>query len=49
MSNYELGILFNSNKLNLYEKKNIFNSIILNVNSNFYKENEDEPFLNFFN
>jgi len=49
MSNYELGILFNLNKLNLYEKQNIFNSIILNVNSNFYKEKEDEPFLqNFF-
>jgi tyrosyl-DNA phosphodiesterase-1 len=49
MSNYELGILFDLNKLNLYEKQNIFNSIILNVNSNYYEENQDEPFLqNFF-
>ena len=44
MSNYELGIIFNPNKISLYEKKEIFNSLIINFSSKYYNKN-DEPFI----
>ena len=43
-ANYELGIMFNPRKLSLQEKKNIFDSILINVNSNNFDKNE-KPYM----
>lgn len=47
IANYELGIVFNPIKTTYEEKVKIYNSLILNMNSRYYNEN-DYPFLNDF-
>ena len=44
IANYELGIIFNPNKISLYEKKEIFNSLIINFSSRYYNKS-DEPYI----
>lgn len=47
IANYELGIVFDPIKITYEEKKSIYNSLILNMNSRHYSQN-DYPFLNDF-
>ena len=49
MSNYELGVVFNPRKLTYEEKEEIFNSMIINVNSRYYDSKKDYPLINEFN
>lgn len=44
MANFELGVIFNPIKLRYEEKVKIFESLIINLNSKYYS-NDDKPYL----
>ena len=48
IANYELGIIFNPLKITLEEKREIYNSLILNFDSRYYNKEKDYPFINEF-